>query len=145
MPSASQQAAIKRVADVMTTLVHAVTLDDSIRSAKQLFDRHHFHHLVVLERQRVVGVVSDRDILKIISPFVGNRFMERNQDRSTLNKRIHQIMTRNLVTIGPDESLPSAGFKMLNERVSCLPVVDEHRKLLGILTIRDCCAANTSE
>ena len=124
------------VQDIMTTPVHTVDMDDSLLKAKGLFDREHCHHVVVLERDRVVGVVSDRDILKAISPFVGNA-MERPQDRNTLKKRIHQIMSRGLVAVGPDEALATAAKQMLAERVSCLPVVDENRALLGIVTVRD--------
>ena len=125
------------VRDIMTNIVHTVQMDDLLHTAKLLFDRKRFHHAVVLERDRVVGVVSDRDILKAISPFLGKPMMERSQDLNTLRKRIHQIMSRNLVTIGLDETVAEAAQKMLDERVSCLPVVDENRILLGIVTIRD--------
>ncbi len=136
MQQSLSRQSVMQVREIMTNPVHTIRLDDSIRVAKNLFDRKHFHHVVVLERKRVVGVVSDRDILKVISPFVGN-MMERSQDRGTLNKRIHQIMTRDLMTIGPDETVAQAAQKMLRERVSCLPVVDENLSLLGIVTIRD--------
>jgi acetoin utilization protein AcuB len=112
-------------------------MDDPMLTAKRLFDREHCHHAIVLERNRVFGVVSDRDILKVVSPFAGNAMMERSQDLNTLKKRIHQIMSRELVTIGPDETVATAAGKMLRERVSCLPVVDDTRSLLGIVTIRD--------
>lgn len=127
---------LMHVREFMTHRVNTIGLDDSIRVAKDLFDREHFHHVVVLERKKVVGVVSDRDILRVISPFVGN-VMERPLDRSTLNKRIHQIMSRELITIGPDETVTQAALIMHRDRVSCLPVVDENQSLLGILTIRD--------
>jgi len=123
--------------NIMTAPVCTVRMDDSILTARDLFDRHRFHHVLVLDGGRVVGVVSDRDILKQISPFVGNLIMERGQDLNTLKKRIHQVMTRNLVTIGPDEALGEAANTMISERVSCLPVVDDKGHPLGILTIRD--------
>lgn len=123
--------------DIMTASVCTVGMDDSILAARDLFDRHRFHHVLVLENGRVVGVVSDRDILKRISPFVGNVIMERGQDLNTLEKRIHQVMTRGLVTIGPNELVGLAANIMIAERVSCLPVVDDDRHPLGILTIRD--------
>ncbi len=125
------------VRDIMTAQVHTLHLDDSLRTAASLFEREHFHHVVVLERGRVHGVVSDRDILKAISPFVGNPVLERPQDLSTLKKRVHQIMTRKPVTIGGDQSITAAADVMLTQRVSCLPVVDDDGKLLGIVTVRD--------
>ncbi|MFH1110853.1 MAG: CBS domain-containing protein [Planctomycetota bacterium] len=125
------------VRDIMTAQVHTLHLDDSLRTAASLFEREHFHHVVVLERGRVQGVVSDRDILKAVSPFVGNPMLERPQDASTLKKRVHQIMTRKPVTIEGDQSIAVAADVMLTQRVSCLPVVDDDGKLLGIVTVRD--------
>ena len=125
------------VRDIMTNPVQTILLDDFIFKAKQLFDRKRFHHVVVLERDRVFGVVSDRDILRVISPFVGKPMMERKQDLRTLKGRIHQIMSRGLITIGPNKSVAEAARLMLRERVSCLPVMGEDGLLLGILTTRD--------
>ena len=135
-PTATLQP-IACVGDIMTPQVHTLHLDDSLRTAASLFEREHFHHVVVLERGRVHGVVSDRDILKAISPFVGNPMLERPQDLSTLKKRVHQIMTRKPVTIGPDQTVAAAADLILSQRVSCLPVVDEGGALLGIVTVRD--------
>ena len=125
------------VRDIMTNPVQTILLDDFIFKAKQLFDRKRFHHVVVLERDRVFGVVSDRDILRVISPFVGKPMMERKQDLRTLKGRIHQIMSRGLITIGPNESVAEAARLMFRERVSCLPVVGQSGLLMGILTTRD--------
>jgi len=137
MPQSLTSPSVIYVRDIMTTPVHTVDMDDPILSVKLLFDRERCHHVVVLRRNRVFGVVSDRDILKTISPFVGNRMMERSQDLNTLKKRVHQIMSRDPVTVGPDEAIPEAAEKMLSERVSCLPVVDDGRSPVGIVTIRD--------
>ncbi len=137
MPQSLVSQSAMYVRDIMTTPVHTVDMDHSILTAKRLFDREHCHHVVILRRNRAFGVVSDRDILKAISPFVGNRLMERSQDVNTLKKRVHQIMSRHLVTIGPDEAIAEAARRMLSQRVSCLPVVDDSGSLLGIVTIRD--------
>jgi acetoin utilization protein AcuB len=125
------------IRDIMTSQVHTLHMDDSLRTATSLFERERFHHVVIVERGRVRGVVSDRDILKATSPFVNNPMLERPQDASTLKKRIHQIMTRKPVTVGPAQSVAAAADLMLSQRVSCLPVVDEDGALLGILTVRD--------
>ena len=137
MQESTPSTAELHVRDIMTTRVLTVGMDDSIMAAKNLFDRERFHHAVVIDRKQVVGVLSDRDILKAISPFVNSEWMERPQDHATLRRRVHQIMVRDPVTIGPDETAASAARLMLAERVSCLPVVDEGRSLLGIVTIRD--------
>ncbi len=125
------------VRDIMKSPVHTVRMDDSLQVAKEIFDRKRCHHLVVLERRQVWGVLSDRDILKAVSPFAGKRMMERTQDVTTLRKRVHQIMSRDPITVGANETVADAAVKMLAERVSCLPVVNDERAPLGIVTIRD--------
>jgi len=124
------------VKDLMTTRVLTIRMDETVETAKAMFDDKRFHHLVVMDKVAVVGVVSDRDILKVLSPFIGGN-MEQPRDRTTLERHIHQIMTRTLVTIDPNETARAAAQKMQRERVSCLPVVDEKMSLLGLVTIRD--------
>lgn len=124
------------VAGLMTRDVVTVNMDASIHEVQRVFAAAPFHHLVVTEEKRVVGVISDRDLLKHLSPFIGN-LSERSQDRSLLNRRVHQIMTRALLTVRPEQDAGDAGRMMLEHRVSCLPVVDEHGACAGILTLRD--------
>ena len=131
--------------DIMTTPVHTVDLDEPILNVKELFDREKFHHVVVLRQNRVFGVVSDRDILKEVSPFVGNRLMERSQDLNTMKKRVHQVMSRDVTTAPPDQTVAEGAATMLDRRVSCLPIVDTEQSLLGIVTMRDfvACSVDT--
>ncbi|MFQ5423896.1 MAG: CBS domain-containing protein [Phycisphaerae bacterium] len=128
---------MRMVRDIMSSHVCTLHLDDSVRAAKALFQKKRFHHVLILQHGKAVGVLSDRDVLKAISPFAGHALMERPQDAGTLKKRIHQIMTRRLVSIGPEASLAKAAELMLTEHVSCLPVTDAEGQLLGIVTIRD--------
>ncbi len=125
------------VRDIMTTPVHSVDMDDSLLSVKHLFERERCHHVVIMNQHRAFGVVSDRDILRVLSPFVGSKMMERSQDLNTLKKRVHQIMSRNVVTIRPDETIAATAEKMLEEKVSCLPVVEDSGAMIGIVTVRD--------
>jgi len=113
-----------------------VGMDDDLHRVKDLFDLYRFHHLLVLLGERLVGVISDRDLLRASSPFVG-RASERPQDLATLNRRVHQIMTRNLVVVPPDTPVEVSARLMLDKRVSCLPVVSDEGRLLGIVTWRD--------
>ena len=125
------------VRDLMTTRVMTIGMDDSLRTARQMFREHKFHHLVVVEGGKPVGVISDRDLLKHISPFVNIRLGEHPRDLATLNKRIHQMMTRELVSIRADRPAAEAARLMIDRGISCLPVIDEQQTLLGIVTTRD--------
>lgn len=136
LPSTDNPCAIQ-IQDIMSSPVHTVQMDDSLKTVRDSFFMHRCHHVVVLEHNKVYGVVSDRDVLKELSPFVGNQAMERSQDANTLKRRVHQIMSRTPITIAPDEFVAVAAQRMIEKRVSSLPVVDTTGKLVGIVTERD--------
>ncbi len=125
-----------QVRQIMTPRVVRISPDDTLGTAAALFQRHRFHHLLVVDQARLVGVLSDRDLLKNVSPFI-HKMAERPQDVLTLQKRVHQVMTRELVTAMVDEPIEAAGQRMLLTEVSCLPVLDEQRRPVGIITWRD--------
>lgn len=124
------------VEQVMTRDVVKVSMDDTVAAVREIFEQHRFHHLVVEENGQVVGVISDRDLLRNLSPFAG-KMNERPQDVFLEKRRVHQIMTRNLVSVSPQTPLIEAALKMLDDRVSCLPVVDGRLRCVGIITTRD--------
>lgn len=125
------------VNDVMTHPIETISMDDSIETIQRIFETNHYHHLIVHgDQNECVGVISDRDLLKNISPFIG-KMGERTEDRSLLNRRAHQIMTRQLIAVRSNTALRSAARVMLDHRISCLPVVDQHGKCTGIITLRD--------
>jgi acetoin utilization protein AcuB len=102
-----------------------------------MFEANKYHHLIVHgDQHECVGVISDRDLLKNISPFVG-KMGERDKDRSLLSRRAHQIMTRQLVAVRSNTALRAAARVMLDHKISCLPVVDQKRHCIGIITLRD--------
>lgn len=125
-----------RVIDIATRDLVTIGLDESLAWAQQRFDQHRFHHIIVVDGGKVVGVLSDRDLLKHLSPFIG-AIDERKRDTDSLNKRAHQVMTRALVTAPPDMTTCQACELMLSAGVTCLPVVDEKMAPLGIITWRD--------
>jgi acetoin utilization protein AcuB len=121
----------------MTARVVTVEMDDPLDVVKKIFDNLNFHHLLVVdERKRLSGVVSDRDLLKALSPYIGS-IAETARDASTLNKRVHQVMSRNLITLSPDAEIAECVRLFLEQRISCIPVVDEEFKPIGIVSWRD--------
>lgn len=125
-----------QVASIMSRQIVSIGPDEDIAAVRRLFDSTSFHHVLVIEGRHLRGVVSDRDLLKAISPFVGT-LSERTQDAATLKKKVHQVMNRTLVTIRKDELVPEAAKRMLDRDVSCLPVVNASGEPEGIITFRD--------
>ena len=120
----------------MSKNVVAVEMDDSLRIVKRIFGNTRFHHLLVVEFGKLVGVISDRDLLKALSPYIGT-LDETNRDRASLNKRVHQIMTRKPVVLRQNARIVDAIEIFKNKKISCIPVVDDHFKPIGIISWRD--------
>ncbi|HSR67059.1 MAG TPA: CBS domain-containing protein [Acidobacteriota bacterium] len=127
------------VEDIMATPVITVGLDEEAGDMMDLMKAHRIRHLAVVENDRLRGIVSDRDILEITSPFIG-KAAERKADLDTQRSKAHQFMTREVVTIEPSASLCLASTMMDAHRIHCLPVV-EKEALVGIITSTDLLAA----
>lgn len=120
----------------MSTPLVCVDMDDSLGFVKALFDSHEFHHILVLEQDKLVGVISDRDLFRAISPNVGTMAANARDD-ATLQKRAHQIMSRRPYTLPVTACLYEAVDLFLEHGISCLPIIDAQQKPHGIITWRD--------
>ncbi len=124
------------VNQLMSKDVVTIEMDDSLGVVKDIFDSTRFHHLLVVESGKLFGVISDRDLLKSISPNIGTA-AETASDVASLNKKVHQIMTRKPVTLGPEASVHDAIAIFNQHNISCIPVIDEDRRPVGIISWRD--------
>ncbi|MEA5097434.1 MAG: CBS domain-containing protein [Burkholderiaceae bacterium] len=113
-----------------------VEMDDKLSVVKDIFDSSKFHHLLVTEHGKLFGVISDRDLLKAISPNIGT-MTETYKDAATLNKRVHQIMSRKPVTLPPNATVRDAVDLFNKHTISCIPVVDQEFRPVGIVSWRD--------
>lgn len=120
----------------MTTKVVSVGPDDTLAQVKEIFDNTRFHHLLVVEKGRLLGVLSDRDLLRHISPFVGS-LHETTRDVCTMKRRAHQIMSHHPITLGPTADLNEAVEVFKTHSISCIPIVDKDNHPVGIISWRD--------
>ncbi|HEY9052782.1 MAG TPA: CBS domain-containing protein [Gammaproteobacteria bacterium] len=125
-----------KIEDIMSTNLVTVGMDDTLKTVKEVFDNTHFHHILVVESDTLLGIISDRDVLKSISPYVGTP-AETSRDIATLNKRAHQIMTRKLVTISAHVDIKEAIRIFTTHKISCIPVIIGANKPVGIISWRD--------
>ncbi len=84
------------VEKIMSKTAVTVEMDDSLRTVKEIFDKTRFHHLLVVESGKLIGVISNRDLLKVLSPNIGT-VHETARDAACLNKRVHQIRIQRLL------------------------------------------------
>ncbi|WP_218312715.1 CBS domain-containing protein [Alteromonas antoniana] len=124
------------LAQIMTTRVVSVHMDDPLSTLQSLFNATGFHHLMVVHNDELMGIISDRDMLKAISPFI-DTISEREKDRATLERKAHQIMTRDVITARPNDTIVKAVGIFNRHKISCLPVVDKFNRPVGVVSWRD--------
>lgn len=125
-----------QISEIMVRRVTAVEMDTSLRLVRGVFEDFGLHHLPVVDRKKLVGMIFERDLLKAISPYVGTP-SETDRDRETLKKRAHQIMVRDPLMVRPETDIEAAARALIDVGASALPVVNRSRKLVGIVTWKD--------
>jgi acetoin utilization protein AcuB len=126
-----------RVEDIMTTKVFTVDQHDLIDRVFFLIHYEKIRHLPVVEKGKVIGIVSDRDLYKVLGPKTNSNVIEGNSELHVVTKKVQNIMHRGVLTIHPDSYVSEAATIMANNRIGALPVVDKDNKLLGILSAID--------
>lgn len=120
----------------MSTALITLDMDDDLEKAKNTFEQHDIHHLLVLDGNELAGIITDRDLHKHLSPAIGTN-KETARDTSLLQKKVHLIMSRNLVTASEKISLNQAVILFHDNHISCLPVVNKDFEPIGIISWRD--------
>jgi CBS domain-containing protein len=126
-----------KVKDLMTKKVITLTPDDQIDRLFFLFNFENIRHVpVITEKGVLVGIVSDRDLKKVLGP--PKKKMER-PDGSTIalsTGKVRNIMRREPYTVAPEASAADAAAIMSKKKIGALPVVTKG-KLVGIITSTD--------
>ena len=120
----------------MRIVLVTVTMDHTIEQAREIMKMKNIRHLLVMDGSKLVGIVTDRDVRSHLSPRVGT-LIESTSDRATLESKLHQVMTRNLITVSPDTSIAEAASLILEHKIGCLPVIDRDDFTIGIITDAD--------
>lgn len=117
---------VPTVEDFMTTSVITMKETDTLNSADLEMKLAEVHHIpVVDEKNNLVGVVSDRDLLRTRAKW-GDEPLH-----------IASVMTRRVRTASPRMAAHEAAATMLEHRIGCLPVVGDDGHLVGIITETD--------
>ncbi len=128
-----------KVKELMQTKVFTVAPNDSVDRVFFLLHYEKIRHLPVLERRKVVGIVSDRDLYKVLGPRGRERTISRSENETELQvipKRVRHIMKRGVITVEPDTDTGKAAGLMGRRKIGALPVVRNGR-LIGIITATD--------
>ncbi|MDA8376621.1 MAG: CBS domain-containing protein [Planctomycetia bacterium] len=118
-----------------SSYVHSIGLNATILEATQKMNDHRIGSLLVMEGERIVGILSERDILTRV-------VVEEKPPRAV---KVREAMTTDVVVVGPDTSLEEASAVMRTRRVRHLPVCDADGRLLGLISIGDLNARHASD
>jgi acetoin utilization protein AcuB len=124
-----------RVADWMSKRVLAVETSDSIAIARQLIAKHRVNQLPVLENEKLVGIVTDRDI-RDAYPTSMMINLGKEIDRFADSVTVEEVMTHDVMVVRPDTALTTAVGLLRRHRIGSLPVM-KNGKLAGIVTRSD--------
>ena len=123
------------VRDIMSPTVETATPEETVLDARNRFRDGAFHHLPVVDGERVIGMVSDRDVLRAAGPSLGLTAYD-DDAGPAIDRTLREIMSSYPITADLTMSVEEAADTMLRNDVSSLPVLDEGR-LVGIVTTAD--------
>ncbi|MBX2893616.1 MAG: CBS domain-containing protein [Saprospiraceae bacterium] len=123
------------ISSLMTDYKHLVTVspEDTLEKVKEIFDAHKFHHIPVVNFREIVGIISKVDFEHFLG---GATLYGENNVVSTQRlreARVHQIMTKHLGKVEPDDRINVALEIFTLNRFHALPVVKDG-ELVGIIT-----------
>ena len=127
------------VEELMTSKVYTVTPHDMIDRVFFLIHYEKVRHLPVVEKGKVIGMVSDRDMYKALGPKSNSNAIEANKTGTELHvvpKKVQNIMRRGVISVSSDTLASDAASLMADNKIGALPVIDGD-KLVGILSATD--------
>jgi len=147
-----QASAVRRrigcAADIMSQPVISIAQEQNIQAVSQAFKQHAVHHMPVLNaHDKLVGLVSDRDLLRFQAnhnqagnrqanhtPEVYSQIRERLSGHDVTQHSVKDIMTQRVLTAQPHTGIPQLAEVMVQHRIGALPIVDPEGQLQGMIT-----------
>ncbi len=111
---------------IMTTDVITLGPDNTLGEARSILLNTRIHHLPIVEGRKLVGMVTSWDIFKL-----GKSVAEYE------NMKIREIMTVRVATLDADQHIGAVAETLLEHLFHAVPIVNDHRELLGIVTATD--------
>ena len=124
--------------EVMTKNAFTVTVDEPFYKVAEIFQKHGIRHVpVVNDKKELVGLVTQRDVNAVVSPKKseeGTYYYDRSEMARLILKL---VMTNDVSVLRPDDTLYHAADIMVRKKYGCIPIVDEKKQVVGIITAID--------
>lgn len=133
---------VRLVEDIMNHDIKTLTLDDTVQVCLKFMKDYKVRHVPIMEiptekdgKPYFVGIVSQRDLFRQISPYVG-KIGEEETDLKALRQTLGQVVTRNPRSVSPQTPIPDIITFMVEDRIDMVPVLDDG-DMVGIVTSED--------
>jgi CBS domain-containing protein len=141
-----------QVKDIMTGDVITVSVDESVEQCAKLLQKHDISGLPVLDAAgKVAGMVTEGDLIRRASRVKAPGYLEIlggliylgspkkfvDELQRAMSLEAGQLMSKNVVSVKPEDTVEKAATLMVEKKVSRLPVIDDQEKLVGIVSRRD--------
>jgi CBS domain-containing protein len=131
--SATEQ---RTAGDVMTTNLATLAVGERLDLAEDIMHVGRIRHMPVVDGKRLVGILSVRDLLA--ASLSQSMDFEPAHRRAFLRSvSAEEVMTREPLTAAPETPLTVVAERMCEQKIGCLPVVDDDENLVGIVTETD--------
>jgi CBS domain-containing protein len=122
--------------ELMSRDVATIAPHDSLLDAYRLMKTKRIRHLPVVDRRRLVGIVTHRDIVA-----AAKSSLDASEESARIRilglAEVGEVMETHVSTARADEPAADAGRRIMRHKIGCLPVVDDCGALLGIVTATD--------
>ncbi len=120
----------------MSRPVVTVNVKDSMQDAIELLKQYKIRKLPVMDKGKLVGIITDSDIKK--SSASSATTLEIHELMYIISKiKVKDIMNKSVVTASPDQTIDEAAQLLLTNKISCLPILDNNKEIVGIITEMD--------
>jgi acetoin utilization protein AcuB len=126
------------VSKSMTRKVVTIHKEANIFEAKEKLKQHDIRHLpVVSPDNRLIGIVTDRDIRSALPSIILHDYDSREERDRLAGLKVDDIMTQKPITVSPTNVIQDVLLLLQKSKVGALPVVNQDGILIGIISIRD--------
>lgn len=128
----------RTVREIMTQDVIYLREEEDLSAIEEGMERLGLRHLPVVDGDKLVGLVSHRDVLRYtLGTLAENRLSRQLDERRKRSSFVADVMTRDVKTVRPETLLADAARVLLKHRFGCLPVTKDDGTLVGIVTEHD--------
>ena len=128
----------RTISEIMTRNVVTLFEEENLAQVRENLARYHFHHLPVVDDGKLVGMLSQRDMMRAtVTGLDRGAAAQSREDRFLEQTFVRDLMETKVITAVESDTIKDAAKRMMERRIGALPVVDADNNLIGIVTEND--------